>query len=390
MAILRTLPPMKRYAYLVYKEHYRAIIEHQAIDIVRFIDQARIANAMLVVFVDYAFRQRETDLYARAVASSIDSCLIPSLPHRIAKRALFLEAVRLGQIVKRHRLQIVHCRGHVATQVALIARRWFCHDLRVCYDGRSARAAELAEYGDRRAIAATWAMERAAVLESDYRTAVSSELVDHWKSQFGYTGDNHAVIPTTLDSTWPITAPPPAAVSSIREQLGFHRPDIVFVYSGSNAPWQGFDLLVQFVNTLAPRDTRFKFLLLTPTCEAVHGLRMKYPGQVQQLYVPPSDLPGLLRACDYGLLLRPDSVTNKVAAPTKFAEYLYAGLEVIVCGNPFAQNFVSQNACGYSLDAFLSVVPKPIPVATKSAIAELAALKLTKTAFKNEFVNVIA
>ncbi len=36
------------------------------------------------------------------------------------------------------------------------------------------------------------------------------------------------------------------------------------------------------------------------------------------------------RLCDYGLLLREKSITNKVASPVKFAEYLYAGLRVLI------------------------------------------------------------
>jgi hypothetical protein len=37
-----------------------------------------------------------------------------------------------------------------------------------------------------------------------------------------------------------------------------------------------------------------------------------------------------LSISDYGILIREYSVTNKVASPTKFAEYLNAGLKVII------------------------------------------------------------
>ena len=37
-----------------------------------------------------------------------------------------------------------------------------------------------------------------------------------------------------------------------------------------------------------------------------------------------------LSAADFGLLLRENNIVNNVASPTKFAEYLMAGLPVII------------------------------------------------------------
>ncbi|MDQ3101430.1 MAG: glycosyltransferase, partial [Bacteroidota bacterium] len=52
-----------------------------------------------------------------------------------------------------------------------------------------------------------------------------------------------------------------------------------------------------------------------------------------QRWLPHAQVHGVLAACDIGLLVRSRSVTNEVASPTKFAEYLHAGLPVLISEN---------------------------------------------------------
>jgi glycosyltransferase involved in cell wall biosynthesis len=37
--------------------------------------------------------------------------------------------------------------------------------------------------------------------------------------------------------------------------------------------------------------------------------------------------------CDYGIILRANNITNRVASPIKITEYLHAGLKVILSPN---------------------------------------------------------
>ena len=46
--------------------------------------------------------------------------------------------------------------------------------------------------------------------------------------------------------------------------------------------------------------------------------------------VPAQNVPRLLVAADLGLMLRDDSLTNRVASPIKFGEYMAAGVPVII------------------------------------------------------------
>jgi hypothetical protein len=58
-----------------------------------------------------------------------------------------------------------------------------------------------------------------------------------------------------------------------------------------------------------------------------------------------------LAVCDYGLLLREPTITNRVASPTKFAEYLAAGLDVLISpGLGDLSDFVRRHGCGLVVD----------------------------------------
>ena len=74
----------------------------------------------------------------------------------------------------------------------------------------------------------------------------------------------------------------------------------------------------------------------------------KYSNKVKQLWCNEADVFNYLSLADYGILLREDTWTNRVASPVKFAEYLNAGLDVIISDNvgDFSKMVVDMN-CGF-------------------------------------------
>jgi hypothetical protein len=243
------------------------------------------------------------------------------------------------------------CRGPVA---ACLAKGLF---RKVVYDGRAAVKAEVVEYdvtSGNNALGSDLAeCEKRAVSESDFRIAVSEKLVDYWKREFNYSQSNHVVIPSTL-------------TYSAFDGDGFtdefsKDPSVVrVVYSGSTSGWQSFDLVVLLLEKLMERQTNVEVIFLTTENAAIDRLIERYPLRCCRRFVSHDDVHKVLGAGDYGILLRDDKVTNQVASPVKFAEYLHAGLSVLLSPKlgDFS-SFVLENNCGHVVEDSIPHLEKP-------------------------------
>ena len=185
------------------------------------------------------------------------------------------------------------------------------------------------------------------MLDSDFRIAVSGKLVEYWQTKFGYHKNDHVVIPCTINSKMPKVV----GMKSIHEkriELGFSDDDTVFVYSGSSAGWQSLRLIDEFLCNIMKQNEKVKALFLTNGLVENMNVLKDYEGRGAVKWVRPNEVSEIISCCDYGLLIREDSVTNQVASPVKFAEYLLAGIKVLISANiGDYSNFVSMNDCGY-------------------------------------------
>lgn len=223
----------------------------------------------------------------------------------------------------------IMARGALATWMALRAKEKGLVG-RVCFDARGAYAAEWEEYRvvDNDGLIAQMAgVEGEAVLGSDIRLAVSHALVHYWQERFGYAGQAQVVVPCTLGRAH---LGPLADGAGMRAELGFAETDVVLVYAGSAAGWQSFELLERLLSPLLLAQPHVKVLFLCPANPAIDALAANWLGRAVRAWVDPSRVPELLAACDHALLVREDSVTNRVSSPTKFAEYIACGLPVVI------------------------------------------------------------
>ncbi len=221
-------------------------------------------------------------------------------------------------------------RGVFATALAL--------DLRdkglvakVCFDARAAYGVEWEEFRlveDERLIREVPALEDRAVRLSDVRMSVSHALVGHWRQRFGYTGDRHVVVPCTIGDDR--ARNDGSAPGGFRARNGWGEGDTVLVYSGSSVGWQSIELMASYVRPWLAADPTRRMLFLCEPHPSIDELIRDLPAQVSRHWLPYDEVVDVLEECDHGLLVRYPCITNRVASPTKFAEYLAAGLPVII------------------------------------------------------------
>lgn len=297
-----------------------------------------------------------------------------------------LNATRLRTFFLFRKKEKVIARGVFATLLALESKKF----TKVCFDARGAYNAEWSEYLKEHSPALASKMkelEKQALMKADYRIAVSQKLVDYWKEEYGYNDSKHVVIPCTLDSSNPVSYDKTIS-GKIRKEFNVSDDEILLVYSGSSAQWQSFGQLEEHITKALQVNPKIKLLMLAkPGTEK--AIAEKFPGRVIQAWVRPDEVTSYLNAGDYGLLIREPSVTNKVSSPVKFAEYLAAGLQVIISEDiGDYSNFVKEQHCGMLVESVNWAELKRPDESLKLKMVEMAKKHFLKASYKEQYSKV--
>jgi len=250
--------------------------------------------------------------------------------------SLFLGSLA-GDLSRGRRL-VLHCRGHYSAFLAALLKKLF-RDVFFVYDVRGDTEAEFlyrtaARKNSRRA----WSKlelgllrrgEGFALHNADRILCVSSALRGRLQERWGLEGKAIDVIPCCAD---PALFHFDSRVRTENRRRLNLEGRIVLVYSGSMYRWQLIERIVQVARHLSAVVPNLHFLCLTPDlAEAAAPLAKGLsPGSYTLLHAPHSEMPGYLMAGDMGALIREDHPLNRVACPTKFAEYLMCGLPVLI------------------------------------------------------------
>lgn len=363
--------------YLTYAEPPSGVFSSQVADVISFLNLKLKADIRLVAFISLHDFNNNRKKIKKELPNAI---ILPMLPKATYWR---INVFQLWILCLLFRPTTIIARNVIAANMALKIRNSSMVKS-VCFDGRGAIAAEWKEYEVN--VVDQWKqeidqLEQRAVIESDYRIAVTEKLIDYWHKQYSYASGKHVVIPCTLNSSFSPKIPSDIEKNQTRENIGLEAQDIVLAYSGSTAGWQSFSTLYNYLAPFLKQKSDNKVLFLSKPEDNIQQLEKEFPGQIIQKWVNHHEVPIVLSACDMGILIREDSVTNRVASPTKFAEYLSAGLQVIITDNiGDYSDFVKVHQCGIIANG------KPLPniqnvdFTTRSKMINLVNLHFTKNA----------
>ncbi len=239
----------------------------------------------------------------------------------------------LYTIVRKYNIKLLHARSFIPAFLSVIIKIIFKPSIKIIYDNRGLYIDELVfrnglskdSYKEK----ILRSVERIIINKCDQMVIVSNAFKSHLAEQFGKNKSN--VINKTR-------------IIPNRTQLNFNSSDIVlrqksmkgktiFIYAGSSVSWQGVDDFYTVFSLILNRIPTAHFKILTYQPEVFSNYSPQNIKLAERLIVKkvePCNVKSELFNATFGLLLRKSDVVSRVSAPIKFAEYLSAGLPVIL------------------------------------------------------------
>lgn len=330
---------MKHIDYITFNDLYGGIYKSQVIEVVDYLNSNFDVNVRLIAFIPIKLWNKQRREFKAAYPKAIVLPILGPLKFWKINRLWFAFLKPSAHGI---------CRGPLSFVVSRNAYQ------QLTYDGRAAVQAEVEEYnvtGSDKLDKIFIAAEKSAVLKAESFLSVSKELVAYWEEKVDIRIDPNklVIIPCTVDY---LKIEPNNIVAD---------KDIInIVYSGGTAPWQSFDLVVKLLRELLMSQPNTYVKFMTKETKAISELITDFPTRCERIWCKPTEVFQELLKCDYGLLIREQKVTNKVASPVKFAEYLNAGLHVLISENigDFSK-FVKDKNCGIIVHDKIPKLVKP-------------------------------
>lgn len=241
-----------------------------------------------------------------------------------------LIAAPLVKIAQYYGVQIIHGQSIYSTMYALEANKQIKAKLVFDMHGIAVDEAEMVGESSRR-IDVISKGEKEILRAADLVVFVSEQMREHFHQKFGVPFNNSIIIPTCVQSEK--FSMPVDLRAQKRRELGF-ASRFVILYLGTLSVWQWPEAMFALFGRIYSRLPDSLFYLLLPQSDHDEALRFvqeqDLPRDSYIIQAAPHDEVGsLIGIADAGLLLRKDHPVNRVSSPTKFGEYMAAGVPVI-------------------------------------------------------------
>jgi len=226
-------------------------------------------------------------------------------------------ALRAAGIARRERLDILHGRSHVGTAIGMLAKRMA--RAKLIFDIRGFLAEEYVDSGNWREGGLLFRLTKLAERRLMRAADGFVVLTESARQTLALRG-NVEVIPTCVDAARFTAEPQP-------------HPRFVFVYAGSLGGYYLTRETAEFLEVARQLDPSVYALILTQSDAAPLVDELDRRGFTRDDYrvvnAAPEDVPRYLAEADAGLAIIRPSYARRSMSPTKFAEYLAAGLPVV-------------------------------------------------------------
>ena len=136
-----------------------------------------------------------------------------------------------------------------------------------------------------------------------------------------------------------------------RDKYHIDNDEIVFIYSGGISPWQCVSETVELYKKIANGvNKKTRMLVFSHNRDAIASMAAG-DVRIQIDSYSPEELVHALHVGDFAFLLRTNCITNNVAFPNKYLEYVQSGMKIIT--TPYVKEIakqVKENDLGFIYD----------------------------------------
>jgi glycosyltransferase involved in cell wall biosynthesis len=250
---------------------------------------------------------------------------------------------------------IIHTRSYVATLLAILTRRK-APGARILFDPRSSFPEEHVTARLWKASAIDFKMwkklETYIVTHADALVSVSAAHEESYQDAMCNGKPVSAIIHNTVDVDTFVRIP--AERERVRGELGIPTDSFVLVYCGSIGRWNSPEEIARYFACIWQAHARSRLLVITSgrTDHLKRALRRAHVAAdiCHFVRVPGEEVARYLKSGDAGLQVLLPAADSRTRIGVKFAEYMAAGLPVIVNSHAGASAYVQQYGVGFVVD----------------------------------------
>ncbi len=240
----------------------------------------------------------------------------------------FLQAKK---IIKRNKIDIIHARSLYPAIIGLFLKIRY-QKIKLIYDNRGVFIQEQIYLGQWHKGGAKErvfkALEKLVLKKSDHVIVVSKVFYDLLLHDNPSLENLSVKISVINNKTYIV-----GEINSEDLEKRKNTNGIICIYSGSSAKWQNIDEIFSFAQNCISKLDNFRFKILTYE-SGIFKKKISNYKELQKISkiseVSSGEVFDQLLSANFGLLLRENNIINNVSSPLKFAEYLAAGLPVVV------------------------------------------------------------
>lgn len=363
--------------YIVYREDNSMVFNSQVLEYLKLLDKDY--KVKLVVFRNYTnlFKKKIVEDKVSQYVNDFNTFFTFPL---FSKIQLNLAAIRLKFIMKLkcEEKLLVFCRGELSTFIADKTFKKYKNKV-ILFDNRGLPIEEL-EMRKKNDI--IYKFNKKVKLDAinyakdncDLYSFVTSNLRKYMLQKYDYNNTKKYFIIPTLNIKGNIDSD---ILKGIKKDINYDENNFYIIYIGSVAVWQSIDKLFDVFIKLKRVYNNSKLLILTNDSVVIPDKLENYINEsIIIKSVNHNIVKYYLEISNLGLVIRNDNIVNKVAAPTKIAEYLSNNIPILYDGeigviNDLIDKYGNQGLINLNKDDWEDTIKEIINNKNKSFINNL-------------------